>query len=147
MSKKCVYSIFIFRFSWDPPLKKLVWLYIYIQFSISVSKKYRIWIQKLNTIFWCFHFLEIEYIHFRKKPNLWVPLTLICPIKKHSLFQFVGPTIKKLVWLYIYIQFSISVSKKYRIWIQKLNTTFWCFHFFEIEYSDIFIKNQICGSH
>ena len=30
---------------------------------------------------------------------------------------------------------------------QKPNTTFWCFHFLENEYNDIFVKNQICGFH
>ena len=41
--------------------------------------------------------------------------------------------------LYLYSVFIFSIQEV-RIWIQKLNTTFWCFHFLENEYSDIFIK-------
>ena len=73
-----------FQFLWDPLLKNLFSFIFVFSFHFQYPKN-RIWIQKLNTAFWYFYFLKNKCSDiFIKKPNLWILLTLTCPIKKHT---------------------------------------------------------------
>ena len=68
---------------------------------------------------------------WQKYPNLW----LVWFEQKIGVFyihfQFFREThhYKTYLILYLYSIFNFSIQKN-RIWIQKLNTTFWCFYFF-----------------
>ena len=95
LSKKGVYSIFIFSFRETHYYKTCLILYLYSVFIFSFQKN-RICFEKkkknLNTkteynfLVYSFSWKWIQWI-FVKKPNMWVPLTLIYPIKKHTLSQ------------------------------------------------------------
>ena len=98
LSKNSMYFVFIFSYLWNPSLKKLFGFIFVFNFHFNIQKN-NIWIQILNTIFWCFYFLENEYSDILvKKSNLLVLLSLTCHIKKHILSLYLLVVVIKKKW-------------------------------------------------